>query len=40
MVSSKKKVLVIGLDGATWDLIDPWMKCLKRRRNLCQRYQE
>jgi predicted AlkP superfamily phosphohydrolase/phosphomutase len=26
MISSKRKVLVIGLDGATWDLIDPWMK--------------
>jgi len=25
-MTSKRKVLVIGLDGATWDLIDPWMK--------------
>ena len=23
-MSGKKKVLVIGLDGATWDLLKPW----------------
>lgn len=23
-MNAKKKVLVIGLDGATWDLLKPW----------------